>query len=106
MNTVRANFGAAVYNNKIYVYGGQSGSGSCDLTDPVEVYDPSSNNGSNGKILVYDFASNSWSSGDDFTSNQKMYTSDSVATSSSTAYYNGSNSGSSNSNKVLLSYKP
>ena len=47
MNTGRANFGAVVYNNKIYVFGGQSGSGSYDLTDPVEVYDPSSNNWSN-----------------------------------------------------------
>ena len=47
MNTGRAYFGAAVYDSKIYVFGGeQSGSGS-DLTDSVEVYDPSSNSWSN-----------------------------------------------------------
>ena len=47
MSTGRAHFGAAVYDSKIYVFGGQSGSGSYDLTDSVEVYDPSSNSWSN-----------------------------------------------------------
>jgi hypothetical protein len=163
MSTGRAHFGAAVYDSKIYVFGGQSGSGSYDLTDSVEVYDPSTNSWSNhttipssqlldlgcsdytthhlggsgypilatnvgskivissllahhtktgascvtnGKILVYDVSGNSWSSGDYFSTNQKMYTSDSVAASSTKVYYSGSNSGSSNSNKALFSYTP
>ena len=163
MSTGRAYFGAAVYDSKIYVFGGQSGTGSSDLTDSVEVYDPSTNSWSNhttipasnladlgcssctsrflagsgypiltttvdtkivissliathkssggthvtnGKILVYDVSGNSWSLGDEFSSSRKMYTSDSVAASSTKVYYSGSNSGSSNSNKALFSYIP
>jgi N-acetylneuraminic acid mutarotase len=163
MSTGRAHFGAAVYDSKIYVFGGQSGSGSYDLTDSVEVYDPSTNSwsnhttipqdkinnscsgydnyylggsgypilattigtkilissllsvglmssgstcASNGLLLIYDVSGNSWSSGDEFSSSRKMYTSDSVAASSTKVYYSGSNSGSSNSNKALFSYIP
>ncbi len=44
MNTGRANFGAAVYDSKIYVFGGRTASG---FTNSVDVYDPSSNSWSN-----------------------------------------------------------
>ena len=57
-------------------------------------------------MLVYDVSGNSWSSGDYYSTNQKMYTSDSVAASSTNVYYSGSNSGSPNSNKALFSYTP
>ena len=164
MSTGRSYFGVVVYDSKIYVFGGQSGSGSYDLTDSVEVYDPSSNSWSNhttipasllndsacgndfttnylgesgypmlasnvgskilissliayhsktgstcisnGKMLVYDVSGNSWTSGDNFSSSLQIYSSDSVAASSTKVYYSGSNSGSSNSNKALFSYTP
>ena len=60
----------------------------------------------NGKILVYDVSGNSWSSGDYYSTNQKMYPSDSVAASSTKVYYSGANSGNSLSNKALFSYTP
>ncbi len=164
MNTGRAHFGAAVYGGEIYVMGGQSGSGSYDLTDSVEVYNPSSDTWSyhttipssqlsdsscgndytehylggssypmlaenvgskifissiiayhskpgstctsDGKMLVYDVPSNSWASGDNYSSSRQIYTSDHVAASGTKLYYSGGSSGNSLSNEVLLSYTP
>ena len=68
MSTGRAYFGAAVYDSKIYVFGGQSGSGSYDLTDSVEVYDPSSNSWSNHTTIPASLLNDS-ACGNDFTTN-------------------------------------
>ena len=61
---------------------------------------------SNGKMIVYDVSGNSWTSGENFSSSRQIYTSDSVAASSTKVFYSGGNSGSSLSNKALFSYTP
>ena len=68
MSTGRAHFGAAVYDSKIYVFGGQSGTGSYDLTDSVEVYDPSTNSWSNHTTIPASLLNDS-GCGNDFTTN-------------------------------------